>query len=130
LVYQSICHALIEFIKDHEAFFPNANTIDASDQFTFAVALECSLNEIEVSFDSTCFDQPHKLPFLDYLNPVLIQWLTKEAANAQAFYPRFKGRFVLVLHKQWLAKPSEYACIEAALKSPFVQATTAQRCWM
>lgn len=131
LVYKSLQQSLSELIKEYEDFF--TEPLDGSKQLQLATAFETSLHTIEVGFDASFFDQPHKLPFLDDLRPSLIQWLMDlgmAETEANAFHLRLKARFVQALHKQWLEKPNEYACIEEATNSPFVQAKKDQRSWM
>jgi hypothetical protein len=130
LVYKSLLQTFTELLNEYEEFCQEKIDDDKHQQLAFE--LESAINDIEVGFDASFFEQPQKLPLLKQLKQPLITWLKAlgmSNAEATALHLRFKERFVLTLHKEWLAAPQDYACIEEALNSPFIQATRTQRSW-
>lgn len=131
LIYRALEKTLLGLVNDYKDFFNDNCSEDELKRL--AKYLEEELNVIEIELDFTFFNHPQKLPLFEQLKAPLYFWLCElglKEHEANAFNERLRIHFILALHKCWLEKPSDYACIEEKLNSPFVKATQVEREWM
>jgi len=130
LIYQSLIRTLTDLVEEYRNVFNQ--DIDDAKLESLAQTLEAALNAIEVSIDANFFKRPQDLPLLEAFKPAFTDWLKDLGVadnDANTIHARLKSKFVLSLHQQWIARASDYACIQNAIDTPFTKATQTQQSW-
>ena len=133
LISQALMQALTDLVEDYDDLFPEEDDLGDKVLEDLAERVEYTLNAIEVSIDTSFFEKPHKLLFLEDFKSELVFWLKGldwNDAQADAFHQRLKSRFVFALNEIWAKSPENYEILEQRLKTPFSKETLEQRNWI
>ena len=130
LINIALYGSIIELLSENTIFIEEPTKHHGPEDL--ADLLVQTMNRKSVGLNADFFEHPKNIELLETIQQPLADWLVGlgiPSSAAKSICLRLKDRFVINLHKQWIANFMKYAVLESSLKSPFISATQQQREW-
>ena len=129
LIWNAIIQALWELANENS---DKLFRYKKKEYIKFCNSLDLSFENNELTIDRSFFENPSRIPILEFVKKPFEDWLIGHgfiAARAKAITSRLNSFFIFALNSEWRQQPERYAPIKEALETPFTGASEKEQAW-